>query len=75
MYYELEIGAYFCGRGFEIWVLLADEIEIFLVEVDVVTLALFSAALFPFSATFGSFFDFFIFIDNKAFTNLVELVC
>lgn len=54
--------------------MLADEIQIFLVEVDVVTLALFSTALFPFSAAFGSFFDLFVFVDDEAFPNLVELV-
>jgi hypothetical protein len=53
--------------------LLADEIEIFLVEMDIVTLALFSTALFPFSASFGSFFDLFVFVDDEAFSDLIKL--
>jgi hypothetical protein len=67
------MDAYFCCRGFEIRILLADEIEIFLVEVDIVTLALFSAALFSFSATFCSFFNLFVFVDDETFPDLMKL--
>lgn len=58
-----------------VWMRLANQVEIFLIEQSILSLALFSSALLPFATALTAFpIIFFVFIYYESFTNLAMLL-
>lgn len=58
-----------------VWMRLANQVEIFLIEQSILSLALFSSALLPFATALTAFpIIFFVFIYYESFTNLAMVL-